>query len=65
MNATEQVILEKLLDAQVPGFQAEFDPSEADKAGAFNEDALAEKDALEAAFDGQLSSEELKGTQRP
>jgi hypothetical protein len=34
-----------------PGFQAEFDPAEAEAAGAFVEDALSESDALASAHD--------------
>ena len=47
----EQVIQEKLLDAEIPGFQAEFDPLEAERLGAFKEDALSEQDALDSAID--------------
>ena len=42
------IIQEKLLDAEIPGFQAEFDPLEAERLGAFKEDALSEEDALES-----------------
>ena len=42
---------EKLLDALTPGFQAEFDPEEADRVGAFTEDALDEQDALDSSDD--------------
>lgn len=42
---------EKLADAETPGFQAEFDPDEAARAGAFVEDALSEADALDTAID--------------
>lgn len=42
---------EKLADAETPGFQAEFDPDEAARAGAFAEDALSEADALDTAID--------------
>ncbi|WP_322075500.1 conjugal transfer protein TraD [Burkholderia cenocepacia] len=42
---------EKMIDAQTPGFQAEFDPDEAARVGAFQEDALGEDDALETAID--------------
>ena len=42
---------EKLLDALVPGFAAEFDPDEAQRAGAFAEDALSETDADDSAID--------------
>lgn len=47
----EAVIREKLIDAMTPGFQAEFDPDEADQAGAFIEDALSEEDAMESDVD--------------
>ena len=42
---TTEVIHAKLRDAQTPGFEAEFDPDEAERAGAFAEDALSEADA--------------------
>jgi hypothetical protein len=42
---------EKLLDALTPSFQAEFDPEEAESAGAFPEDALSEDDALSSVHD--------------
>ena len=42
---------EKLLDAMTPGYQAEFDPDEAEQAGAFVEDALSEQDAAESDSD--------------
>ena len=42
---------EKLLDAEIPGFQAEFDPLESQMLGAFKEDALSEQDALDSAID--------------
>jgi hypothetical protein len=41
----------KLADAQVPGYQAEFDPAEAEAAGAFPEVALTEADALASTHD--------------
>ncbi len=34
-----------------PGFQAEFDPAEAEAAGAFVEDAMTETDALDSTHD--------------
>jgi len=46
-----EIIQEKLLDAEIPGFQAEFDPSEAERLGAFTEDALSEQDALDSTID--------------
>lgn len=42
---------QKLADAQTSGYQAEFDPAEAEAAGAFIEDALTETDALDSAHD--------------
>jgi hypothetical protein len=42
---------EKLSDAMTPGFAAEFDPEEAERAGAFHEDALSEADALDSCID--------------
>lgn len=47
---------EKLLDAHTPGVQIEFDPDEADRVGAFMEDALSEQDA--AASGDDLADEE-------
>ena len=46
-----QLIAQKLVDAQTPGFQAEFDPEEAELLGAFTEDALNETDALDSSID--------------
>ena len=39
---------ETLTDALKPGYQAEFDPEEAEKAGACGEDALSAQDAAES-----------------
>lgn len=52
-NATEAAssVREKLADAEVPGYQAEFDPDEAERAGAFVEDAMSQEDALESTID--------------
>ncbi len=47
----QEVIKEKLLDAEIPGFQAEFDPLEAQMLGALTEDALSEQDALDSTID--------------
>lgn len=46
-----ELVRAKLIDAQIPGFQAEFDPAEAEAAGAFPEDALTEADALASMHD--------------
>lgn len=49
-NAKE-VISEKLADLGTPGYQAEFDPLEAEQVGAFIEDAMTEEDALDSSSD--------------
>ena len=46
-----EALREKLADAAVPGYWAEFDPDEAAAAGAFAEDALSEEDAADSALD--------------
>lgn len=48
---TEKVVVEKLGDAEVPGFEVEFTPDEAALAGAFREDALSASDAADSAGD--------------
>ena len=50
-TAVREVVEEKLADVQTPGFQAEFDPDEAELAGAFVEDALSAQDAAESSSD--------------
>jgi hypothetical protein len=51
-TAAADVLNEKLSDAEMsPGFEVEFDPEEADRAGAFEEDALSEADALASSVD--------------
>jgi len=47
----KETLREKLLDAQVPGFKAQFEPQDAEMLGAFTEDAINEKDALDSAID--------------
>lgn len=51
VGADLEVVTAKLVDAELPGFEAEFDPSEAELAGAFVEDAVSEADAKESAAD--------------
>ena len=53
-----QVIEQKMADAQTPGFQAEFDPDEAELLGAFKEDALSELEALDSSIDHPDSVDE-------
>ena len=45
------VLAEKLTDAMIPGAMVEFDPDEAERMGAFQEDALDEPDAIESSID--------------
>ena len=49
--AAAGALREKLADAATPGYQAEFDPEEAERAGAFVEDALSEEDAADSNAD--------------
>ncbi|HMY91380.1 MAG TPA: conjugal transfer protein TraD [Nitrosomonas sp.] len=56
-----EIIQEKLLDAEIPGFQAEFDPLEAQMLGAFKEDALSEQDALDSTIDHTAEVEDERG----
>jgi hypothetical protein len=42
---------DKLTDLLIPGYSVEFDPDEAEQAGAFQEDALSEHDAAESCLD--------------
>lgn len=46
-----EALWEKLADADTPGYQVELDPEEAELAGAFVEDALSERDAVESSVD--------------
>lgn len=50
--AAADAVHTKMGDISTPGYRVEFDPSEADRAGAFTEDALSELDA-------EVSSEDL------
>jgi len=60
-DAALVVVREKLADAETPGFLAEFDPDEAEWAGAFVEDALSELDALESMIDRAEEEESARG----
>jgi hypothetical protein len=46
----DEVIEQKLLDVETPGYAVAFDPDEADRL-AFHEDALSDEDARESAVD--------------
>lgn len=48
---SDDILNDKLTDAMTPGFAPEFDPDEAERAGAFEEDALSEADALDSCID--------------
>jgi len=47
----DELLDQKLIDAEVPGFEATFDPDEAEQLGVFEEDALSEDDAKESCID--------------
>lgn len=47
----DEVIDEKLTDMETPGFEAEFNAAEAERLGAFEEDALSEQDAVDSTID--------------
>ena len=42
---------DKTTDILIPGYSVEFDPDEAEQAGAFQEDALSEQDAADSCLD--------------
>ena len=46
----DEVIDQKLRDAETPGYEVSFDPDEAEKI-AFHEDALSDEDARESVED--------------
>ena len=50
-NATLGIVIEKLIDAETPGYWSEFTDEEAEMAGAFDEDAISEEAAYNASFD--------------
>jgi hypothetical protein len=47
----EAMVIDKLVDAETPGYWAEFTNGEAVLAGYFPEDALSEEAAYDASFD--------------
>ena len=53
-NIVQETINKKLDDTMIPGFVADFDPEEAELAGAFHEDALSERDAQDSVVDIKL-----------
>ncbi len=56
-QAAQDVLKEKMADAMLPGYQAEFDAEEAEQLGAFREDAL---DEAAAAVSGDDLNEDLE-----
>jgi hypothetical protein len=46
----DEVIHQKLRDAETPGYEVAFDPDEAERM-AFREDALSDQDARDSAID--------------
>ncbi len=57
-DVDEEVLNQKLIDAEVPGFEATFDPDEAERLGIFEEDALSEDDAKESSMDDRSMNHE-------
>lgn len=60
-DTATDTLIEKLADAMTPGFVAECDPDEAERAGAFAEDALSEGDALASTIDLNSPAEKRNG----
>lgn len=50
-TAAKEVLDAKLQAMETPGMVVEFDPDEAERLGAFQEDAMSLEDALEASSD--------------
>jgi hypothetical protein len=48
LEGARDALTEKLVDAMTPGLMVECSPLEADRAGAFHEDAMSESDAMES-----------------
>ena len=55
---------EKLTDILTPGYEAEFDPDEAEQAGAFAEGALSLEDAADSCLDLDDAGAAASGTGR-
>ena len=63
-SAAAAALRDKLTDILTPGFEAEFDPDEAEQAGAFAEGALSLEDAAESCLDLGDASAAASGTER-
>jgi len=59
---TDDALREKFIDAWTPGYHVEFDPEEAERVGAFVEDALSEQDAAESVDDLAALEDDLAPT---
>jgi hypothetical protein len=57
MSAKQDDIIEKMNGAMTTGSHVEFDPDEAKKIGAFEEDALSEQDAAESRAENTRATE--------
>jgi hypothetical protein len=55
---------DKLADIMIAGYEAEFDPDEAEQAGAFVEDALSAQDAAESSVDAIDGSVAASGDEK-
>ncbi|MDD2660660.1 MAG: hypothetical protein PHY54_13430 [Methylococcales bacterium] len=53
-RADQIALAEKFVDAMTPGAVVEFEPEEAEQAGAFFEDALDEEDAFASVIDNDM-----------
>lgn len=56
----DQILKEKMIDAEVPGYEVELSPDEADELGAFEETALTEEEAKESSIDQEEKDDERK-----
>ncbi|MBK1718074.1 conjugal transfer protein TraD [Thiocystis violacea] len=50
-QAAAAALNDKLTDSELPGTTIDFDPDEAERAGAFEEDAVGLADAVDSALD--------------
>lgn len=61
-TAQMDIINEKLLDAEIPGFYALFTDEEAAIVGAFDDDAISEETALNGSYDNPDLFDDLART---
>jgi hypothetical protein len=55
---------DKLTDIMTAGYEVEFDPDEAEQAGAFLEEALSAQDAAESSVDANVGSVAATGDEK-